>query len=86
MRQTKRHYNYKYRYGVSEKFVEEMKAKQGSKCAICGKEAALVLDHDHETRKVRALLCNSCNKGLGHFHDKIDLLLKSAIYLNLYGV
>jgi hypothetical protein len=50
-------------------------------CTICGDETNLVVDHCHKTQKVRGLLCNHCNKGLGHFRDDPDLLEYARIYL-----
>ncbi len=45
----------------------------------------LCIDHDHKTHKIRNLLCNNCNTGLGLFNDDI-LVLSSAIdYLKKYG-
>jgi hypothetical protein len=41
----------------------------------------LCVDHDHKTNKVRALLCDGCNKGLGAFSDSPALLRKAADYL-----
>ena len=48
---------------------------------ICGDEGPLVVDHDHQTGKVRGMLCNHCNRGLGHFKDSPMLLEFAAQYL-----
>jgi hypothetical protein len=41
----------------------------------------LVVDHCHESGNVRALLCSSCNSGLGFFKDNQTSLAKAIEYL-----
>jgi len=41
-----------------------------------------VLDHDHETGKVRGVICASCNTGLGQFKDSPTLLQAAFMYVN----
>ncbi len=55
--------------------------KQKHKCAICGDDKKLCIDHDHGTGKVRGLLCTDCNLSLGRFKDNIDILSKAITYL-----
>ena len=75
------------KYGITEKDYQEILASQGFKCAICGadhqetKDAALRVDHCHETGTVRGLLCNKCNTGLGLLGDTADAIMKAAAYL-----
>ena len=59
-------------YGISLDDYNKLFAQQSGKCAICRKPQSefnypLHVDHDHQTRKVRGLLCCGCNTGLGHF-------------------
>lgn len=58
-----------------------LSAQQNGKCAICGKRRKLVLDHNHSTGLVRAMLCYSCNTGIGKFDDNPELLLAALHYL-----
>lgn len=79
------------RYGVGLQDYEQMLKQQDGKCAICGtsevkiknrKNYNLYVDHCHTSNKVRGLLCNHCNTGLGMFKDSIHNLQKAQDYLN----
>lgn len=50
-------------------------------CEICGGSGRMCIDHNHETNKIRGVLCNLCNRGLGYFQDSPLLLRKAAAYL-----
>lgn len=67
---------------------ERMFVAQGNVCKICGNACTtnrrLAVDHDHETGKVRGLLCHRCNRGLGFFCDDTGLLLKAFTYLSAH--
>lgn len=78
------------KYGITLEDQEKMLRDQDNKCAICGKELFLFgsskkitahVDHDHKTGKVRGLLCQECNTGLGKFMDNTDYLLSAVSYL-----
>lgn len=59
--------------------------KQNEKCKICNQDCStgksLAVDHNHETGKVRGLLCKNCNIGLGMFFDNLDFLESAVTYL-----
>lgn len=63
---------------------------QGGKCAVCRLSFDHTngphVDHDHETGRIRGLLCQGCNLGLGHFKDNELALLNAAKYLNAKAV
>ena len=77
----------KINYGLSLEGYGAMLSRQNGVCAICLKEdanKALSVDHDHERRLLRDLLCGPCNKGLGHFRDDPALMRRSADYLDFW--
>ena len=81
-----REIDYIRRYGVDLKTYKALLESQRGRCAICGKlpkgnEKRLGIDHDHETGKIRGLLCERCNMGLGFFNDDPQLLQKAIEYL-----
>lgn len=76
-------------YNISELDLHALHTNQHGRCAICNtsidlserlKRSACV-DHDHVTGKVRGLLCNHCNRGLGMFQDNVDVLQNAITYL-----
>ena len=70
----------KFRSVISDEALKELK-ETTTECVICGSEEKLVVDHDHKTGKIRGMLCNHCNRGLGHFRDDPMLLEFAAMYL-----
>lgn len=70
----------KFRAVISDEKLKELK-RNAAKCAICGDTGPLVVDHSHKTGKVRDMLCNHCNRGLGHFRDNPVLLEQAAEYI-----
>lgn len=80
----------KKQYRLTIEDVEIILKNQNNKCAICGQELFLFgsskkltahVDHDHKTGKVRGLLCDKCNRGLGFFRDNEEYLINAASYL-----
>jgi glycerol-3-phosphate dehydrogenase len=80
------HRNRKYidRYGLTTAEVELMKTIQSNKCCICKVDfdnIKMCVDHCHTTGKVRGLLCDRCNTGLGAFKDDVNSLANAINYL-----
>lgn len=66
------------KFNLTASEYDEMLRGQGGVCAICGQPERLMrqgrtrrlaIDHDHQTGRVRGLLCASCNVVLGHLRD-----------------
>lgn len=69
-------------YGITTIEYNQMFLNQEGKCGSCKREnLELVVDHDHKTGKIRELLCNDCNIGIGHFKDNVELLKLAVEYL-----
>jgi hypothetical protein len=85
----------KKKFGITLEEYNQILESQNGVCAICGKEETdtdwrsdkvkqLAVDHNHETGKVRALLCGKCNKAIGLLKDNIQLFQATIDYLNKY--
>lgn len=82
----------KTKYKISVKYYEILLQNQKNKCNICkkvevkkdstGKVQNLSVDHCHKTGKIRGLLCDKCNLGLGHFKDNVKYLKNAIKHLN----
>jgi hypothetical protein len=77
-------------YGISDEDYQSLLESQHNKCAICATAAPdlnkehrkyFSVDHDHNTGKIRGLLCNQCNLGIGCLNDDPELLRKATSYL-----
>ena len=85
--------NLKKAYGISPEQYDAMFDALGGACAICERVVAgkppsrerLHVDHDHETGKIRGLLCGACNVSLGGFRDDPELLAAAIRYLMAHG-
>jgi len=79
-------YHLKYCYGLTLEDYNRIHDTQNGCCAICGKHETklnkrLVVDHCHKTGKVRGLLCEKCNHGLGRFEDNLTIIENAITYL-----
>jgi len=89
-RDDKKNYILTKTYGISVEEYKGMLIHQGGVCKICsqpetqiryGNLIALAVDHDHESGKVRGLLCSDCNRALGLFRDSTEVLERAVKYL-----
>jgi hypothetical protein len=79
-------------YGLSLTDYENLFAKQGGLCKICGQPGSLktchtqrhdlYVDHCHKSGAIRGLLCQKCNTILGLSGDSCSVLLSAVDYLN----
>lgn len=84
----------KHRYGITLAEYNAMLAAQDGKCAICQrttdgdmyvrKGATFCVDHNHDSGKVRGLLCHDCNLAVGYV--KTTAVAESLLeYLRLHN-
>lgn len=75
------------RWGIRLTYAEfeRMVARQGGACALCGLVATepkhLVVDHAHDTGRIRGLLCRYCNLNLGRWGDDEKGILRVLDYV-----
>lgn len=81
-------------FGITLSDYSAMVVEQHGCCAICdqheteerlGKVRALSVDHNHETGKVRGLLCIACNKMIGIAKENEDILISAIKYLQKHN-
>lgn len=67
------------RLGITLEELAEYEAVEA--CEVCGSDDTLSIDHNHDTGKIRGVLCARCNHTLGHARDNPEILRALAIYL-----
>jgi len=83
---TQRNGWYKRKYGITLEDYNKIFTEQKGCCKICNTHQVelkirLAVDHCHTTGKVRGLLCDTCNRGLGYLKDSPELLNNAINYL-----
>jgi len=73
-------------HGLSPDEHDRLFIKQDGRCAICGIDVCemtkpLYIDHDHDTGKIRGLLCHYCNTMIGMSRDDPEVLVSAISYL-----
>jgi len=91
VREWQRQTQLKRLYGISVEEYERLLAEQGGVCRICGQTEPrertggvpkyLAVDHDHQTGRIRGLLCHRCNSLLGMAKDRMETLKAAIEYL-----
>ena len=77
------------KHGITDAQFEEMLTAQSGRCAICSAEmtrgpwtpTTACIDHCHESKRIRSILCRGCNTAIGQFKDNPALLRLAALYL-----
>ena len=93
--ESRRRAKLKYRYKLTDEEVDFLIERQHGLCAICGQPPSdentrahwngkLCVDHDHDTGKVRGLVCNDCNLAIGYGKSP-DVLRAAADYLERHA-
>ena len=81
-KEAKAAHHRKYAYGITNEQYLAMVQEQDNKCKICANEMLPPnVDHCHETKRVRGLLCKLCNVALGQFKDDPARLKSALTYL-----
>jgi hypothetical protein len=73
-------------YGITLDDYDQMLVEQNDCCYICNahkddSKKGLSVDHDHETGKVRKLLCGPCNTALGLVKEDVNIMKKLIEYV-----
>jgi len=81
-----RRFHFRRKYHITLEYYEELYKSQSGKCAICGKEyPVLCVDHNHDTGKVRDLLCRKCNMVIGYIENNQPVLKNLEEYLKKHN-
>lgn len=85
----------KRNFNMSLTEFQKILTDQNHLCAICKNPESIIdkrnnvkrslsVDHDHNTGKIRGLLCTNCNQGIGKLKDDPNILREAANYIELF--
>lgn len=80
----------KVNYGIDMTDYNTMFSAQQGRCAICKIHQSelrhsLFVDHNHETNKVRGLLCPKCNSAIGFIKEDLEIIKSMECYLRVHN-
>jgi hypothetical protein len=76
-------------YRIEPAKLDEFLLRAEGRCAICccfligapREPNDLCIDHCHDRKEVRGILCRCCNMALGGFRDNLEVMLAAIDYL-----
>lgn len=80
----------KNKYNITNPERNKMIEDQNNKCKIClikmnrkgnNHPKTAVVDHCHKTGRIRGILCNNCNRGIGLLKEKKTNLLRAIDHI-----
>lgn len=94
-KEYKRDWHLQKKYGMTSEEFESWWIAFRGRCGICGCEMkrptgtrgqaldVVAVDHNHTTGKVRGLLCNACNKGIGLLKEDVNILYEAIKWVEM---
>ena len=83
-----RQYDLMKSYSITVEEYNKMLEKQNGRCKICNnipditkRKKYLCVDHNHITNKIRGLLCDKCNRGIGLLNEDLSIIKNALNYL-----
>lgn len=87
-----RSYDLMRKYGLKVEDYDAMLKQQNGGCAVCGSSSsglsdtrALAIDHNHQTGKIRGVLCHPCNRALGLLREDEKIIMSLLKYKQKEG-
>ena len=83
--------HFRKKFGIGIEDYQTKLEDQNGVCAICSKPESgtrngvtrwLCVDHNHNTNKVRGLLCTNCNVAVGMMYENRDIMRSAIAYLD----
>lgn len=77
-------------YKITVEQYNYLLKEQKNKCAVCREEFSKNprrwgIDHDHQTHRIRGILCSNCNSTLGYSKENIRRLQRCLAYLRFHS-
>jgi len=86
--EQRRNARLKNKFGITASEYDRILGQQNFLCAVCSQHRdefskAFAVDHCHTTGRIRGLLCEKCNQGIGCFNDSPERIRLAVQYLEV---